>query len=403
MKVLQINTVCGYGSTGKIMVGLSDVMSKHKIENMMIYGYLNAPDGYNTYKMGSKIDRYIHLLNTYALDNHCFSSKLETKKMIKIIEDFKPDIVHLHNLHGYYLNIKVLFDYLKKTNIKIVWTLHDCWAFTGHCAHFDFIKCEKWKEGCSYCPQKKEYPSSFLKDNSKRNYKRKKELFTSVIDKLSIVTPSEWLKEIVEQSFLAEANIKVINNGINLEIFKYSNNTKVLKQDSLKNKFIILGVSNVWNDKKGYDVFNTLYDRLNRNEYEIILVGVSKEDKGKFNEGIITIDRTNNQEELANIYSLADVFVNPTLEDNFPTVNIESQACGTPVITFDTGGSGENISEDTGLIIEKGNIMQLIDAIYFIKNNPDFYTREKCRENSKKYDFKIKYQEYMNLYRSLME
>lgn len=394
MKVLQINVVCGYGSTGRIVVDLAKTIEKEGDECVVTYGRYEAPKDIKTIKIGSKKDIFAHVLKTRILDKHGFGSVNATKKLIKQIEEYNPDIVHLHNIHGYYVNIEILFKYLKKINKPIVWTLHDCWAFTGHCAYFDYVKCDKWISGCEKCPQKNQYPNSNLKDNSIWNYKRKKELFIG-LDNLTIVTPSRWLAQLVSKSFLKEYPIKVINNGIDLNIFKPVK-SNFRQKYSIENKKILLGVANIWEERKGIKYFFDLANELDE-DYIVVIVGKIIDKRKNIPSNIIHIERTNDINELVKIYSEADIFFNPTLEDNFPTVNIEALSCGTPVITFDSGGSKEIIDESCGMVFNKDDMFSLINKINKKKFNFDY-----CRKRAKLFNKEDKYKEYYVLYNNLI-
>ncbi|MDY2630718.1 glycosyltransferase [Clostridium sp.] len=397
MKVLQINTVCGSGSIGRIAVDLLKTLEENGHESIIAYGRGNCAEKVKTIKIGSDIDNYIHVAKTRIFDKQGFASKNSTKELIKKINEYNPDIIHLHNIHGYYLNIEILFDYLKKINKPIVWTLHDCWAFTGHCAYFEYEQCHKWKSQCNNCIQKKEYPSSLLIDNSRWNFKKKKELFSG-IKNMTIITPSNWLAKLVKESFLSQYEIKVINNGIDLEAFKPIE-SNLREKYNIEDKFIILGVASEWTRRKGFDYFLKLANKLD-NKYKIIMVGINKKQEKLLGNNVIGIRRTNNVKELAEIYSLADVFVNTTLEDNFPTTNLEALACGTPVITFNTGGSVESIDEDTGIIVEKGNLDMLCDKIQEINSDFNLKCRDRAIKNYNKYD---RFNDYINMYDDIIK
>lgn len=396
VKVLQINSVCGIGSTGRIVVEIHRLLKKKGHESYVAYGRDYARDCDSAIRIGNNLDNYMHVVATRLFDVHGFASKKATADFIKKVEKINPDIIHLHNIHGYYINIELLFKYIKEANKPVVWTLHDCWAFTGHCAHFDYIGCDRWKKGCYKCPQKKNYPSSILLDNSKRNFERKKELFTGVKN-MVIVTPSKWLAGLVKESLLREYPIRVINNGIDLEVFKPTK-SDFREKFGLENKFIILGVANVWNKRKGYDYFIKLSEMLNQDEV-IVMVGLTEKQKKNLPENIIGITRTHNAEELAKIYSAADVFVNPTLEDNFPTTNLEALACGTPVITFNTGGSPECIDESCGVVVEKGELGELRNVLAKIKNRGKLdYTYQCIKYANKFFERENIYNKYYNIY-----
>ncbi|MBR3681670.1 MAG: glycosyltransferase [Clostridia bacterium] len=362
MKILMINSVCGIRSTGRICTDIAEVLDKEGHDVKIAYGRENVPERFKKYavKIGSDFGVKLHAVRSRLFDASGFGSRIATKRFIKWVKSYDPDIIHLHNIHGYYLNIEILFDYLKASEKPVVWTLHDCWAFTGHCSHFDFVGCEKWKMGCVDCPQKLTYPKSFV-DRSSRNYDRKKRAFTSVKN-LSIVTPSHWLADLVRESYLAASDVLVVHNGINLNVFKPTDGN-FRKEHSIEEKKILLGVASVWGKRKGFDDFIKMSQMLD-DSYRIVLVGVSEQQKEKLHGNMIGINRTNNTKELAHIYTTADVFVNPTYEDNYPTVNLEAIACGTPVITYSTGGSPEAVREYEGMTVPKGDVDALVNGIY---------------------------------------
>ena len=351
MKVIQINSVCGIRSTGRICTDLADVLLQDGHECKIAYGRESVPEKYGkiAIRIGNDLDAKLHALQSRIFDNAGFGSKLATEKFIEWVKEYNPDIIHLHNIHGYYINVEVLFKYLAESNKPVIWTLHDCWAFTGHCAYYSYVKCDKWKTGCFNCPQKKRYPSSLLWDASKKNWQKKKALFTSVKN-MTLVTPSKWLANEVKKSFLSKYPMKVIANGIDLDVFKPTP-SDFKEKNGLVGKKIILGVASSWSECKGLKDFIELSKILDE-KYKIVLVGLSENQIKELPENILAISRTNNVKELAEIYTAADIFFNPTYEDNFPTVNLEAQACGTPVITYRTGGSVESVSEKN--VVEQG-------------------------------------------------
>ena len=403
MKVLQINSVCGVGSTGRIVTDIDSKLRKNNIESYFAYGRDTSVNNDHTLRIGSKLDCYVHAGLTRLFDTHVlWGSWRATSNFIKQIKNINPDIIHLHNLHGYYINIKILFDYLKDTGKPVVWTLHDCWSFTGHCAHFTYIQCDKWREECHKCPQKKSYPASIFIDNSKRNYHLKKEIFNS-LKNMTIVTPSKWLADLVRKSFLSKYSVKVINNGIDADVFKPVADESVLEKYKIGHKFNILGVASIWSERKGLRYFIELSGMID-DDCEILLVGLDKKQIKKLPSKIIGIKRISNINELVQIYSLADVFINPTLEDNFPTVNIEALACGTPVITFNTGGSSEIMDDNCGYVVEKGNISEIKKYIDIVKSNGKDYYSEKCVKRVKdNFDKNDCFDEYVELYKRLDE
>ncbi|MGX9134410.1 glycosyltransferase [Rummeliibacillus sp. JY-2-4R] len=396
MKVLQINSVCGIGSTGRIATDIHHLLKQHDHESFIGYGRGLPLNCENTIRIGTRMENYSHVALTKIYDKHGFGSIKATREFIRKMEEMNPDIIHLHNIHGYYINVELLFDYLKKANKPVIWTLHDCWVFTGHCSHFDYIKCEKWKTCCNKCPQKNEYPSSIIFDNSKINYIKKREIFTG-IKNLTIVTPSEWLANKVKESFLHEYPIIVINNGIDMETFKPIK-SNIRRKYKIEDKFIILGVASIWGERKGLKYFLKLSEKIKSNEI-IILVGLNKTQKEKLPKNIIGITNTTDKKELAEIYTAADVFVNPTLEDNFPTTNLEALSCGTPVITFATGGSVESVDENCGFIVEKGDLEDMIEKIYLIKSSTNLnYSKNALIRARSLYRSDERYLDYLQTY-----
>lgn len=368
MKILQINTVCGVGSTGRIATDIHTALRSKGIESYIMFGRGEARACDSTIKISNQLDFYCHALQTRLLDNHGFCSTKATHQAIKVLDELKPDIVHLHNIHGYYLNVELLFAYLKQQQkIKVIWTLHDCWPFTGHCAYFDFVDCSKWKTQCFSCPQKNTYPTCKGLDNSKNNYQRKKAAFSWVKD-LTIVTPSQWLADLVKQSYLKDYPVQVVNNGIDLSVFQPCQSEFRLKHN-LVDKFLIMGAASVWSPRKGFDDFIALAKMLPDN-YHLVMVGLSPDKIKTLPSNIIGIHRTDNPTELAKIYSAADVFFNPTYEDNYPTVNLEAIACGTPVITYNTGGSPESVSHEHGFVVVKGDVAAVVEIVSQLKNTP---------------------------------
>ncbi len=403
MKVFIINSSV-VGSTGKIMFGISDKLIQ--CGNSVVCAApiqssnRDIKTDHSYMAIGSYWSRVCSVfLSRFTGFQNCFSV-FSTKKLIKAIDEFNPDIINLHNLHGDYINLPLLFRYIKKTNKKVVLTLHDCWAFTGHCPHFTLESCNKWIDGCYKCPRYKEYPKTYF-DSSKKMYKLKKEWFTG-IKNLTIVTPSEWLAGLVKQSFLKDYPVKVINNGIDLSVFRPTESDFRKKYNIPEEKFILLGVAFGWGKRKGLDIFIDLEKQLDSAKFQIVLVGTDDNVDKQLPSDIISIHRTQNQTELAEIYTAADVFVNPTREENFPTVNIEALACGTPVITFRTGGSPEIIDENTGIVVEYGNISQMKNAILCILEDSRIKP-EDCLHRSKKFDATHKYREYVDLYNDLLQ
>ena len=360
MKYLFINSVYGVGSTGKIIYKKCHELIEQGNICVVAYGRETIiDDAVNLIKIGNKKDYLIHAGISRLLDCQGFLSGNATKKFLKKIEESMPDIIWLHNIHGYYINIKLLFEWLKKhPDVKVLWTMHDCWSFTGHCSHFTLAKCDRWKDGCFSCPQKKEYPKSFFVDRSKQNYMLKKSIFTGVSN-LNVLTPSKWLADLVKKSFLNEYNVEVHHNTIDYTIFKPTK-SNFRKDYKLESKKMVLGVATSFEETKGFYDMLMLREKLD-NSYEIVLVGLTEKQILQLPEGITGLKRTKNQTELAGIYTTADVFVNPTHQDNFPTVNLEARACGTTAITYNVGGSPEGVANDC--VVQEGDIDALVKKI----------------------------------------
>lgn len=358
MKIVQINTF-PYKATGSIMMSIHDRLQELGHDSYVVWG--RGRDAKNEQEIVIKNDLEIKLHGIYTrlTDKTGFASNMSTRKLLQKLDEINPDIIHLHNIHGYYLNIESLFEYIKLHNVRVIWTLHDCWAFTGHCAYFDKVGCDRWKTGCYKCPQKHTYPSSKFLDNSKWNWEKKKKLFTKA--EITIVTPCEWLKGLVELSFLKEYPVEVIYNGIDCNTYR-PKDTDFEKKYNLAGRYVILGVASEWTERKGLKDFIELSKMLD-DKYKIVLVGLEKKQIEKLPKQIIGIERTASVEELVGIYSRANIFFNPTYEDNFPTTNIESIACQTPVITYNTGGSPEAIDNNTGYIVEQGDIREVFKIV----------------------------------------
>lgn len=339
MKYLFINSVAGIGSTGRIVADKCRELQKQGNQCVIAFGRAAANcDDIETVQIGTKFDYQWHGVLTRLFDLHGFGSKRATRKFLQWVKEYEPDVIWLHNIHGYYINIELLFDYLKSCGKKIYWTLHDCWAFTGHCSHFTAAKCEQWRSHCSHCSQLRRYPKCYAISNVNRNFERKKASFTGVPN-MKLIVPSHWLEGLVKQSFLQEYPVEVFYNTIDMNVFKPTP-SNFRKRYGLPGKKIVLGVASVWDERKGLNDFIQLANMLD-DGYVVVLVGLTDKQIKQLPKKILGIQRTNSAQELAAIYTAADVFVNPTYEDNYPTVNLEAQACGTPVITYDTGGCKE--------------------------------------------------------------
>lgn len=397
MRIAEINS-CNFGSTGNIMLGIAETARENGMQAVCC-----VPKSRDNLKkavkeqilIGSRLSRNIHLKMAELTGlNGCFQ-KAATRSFLRQLKAYNPDVIHMHNLHNCYINLDLLFRFIKENDIKAVWTLHDCWSFTGQCAHFTLNGCNRWKTGCGECTQFGRYPAARV-DKTAKMFKLKKQWFCGVKD-MTIVTPSEWLADLAKQSFLKEYPIKVINNGIDLEIFKPTD-SDFRKQHGIANDiFLLLGVAFGWEKRKGLDAFLELYEKLPEDKFKIVLVGTDEEVDKKLPNGIVSIHRTQNQTELAKIYTAADLFVNPTLEENYPTVNMESIACGTPVLTFNTGGSGEMLNTKTGRVVPYGDTKAMIDEILRIEKEKPFSAAD-CLEHAESFCKAERFKEYIELF-----
>ena len=391
MKIVQINDGCGIGSIGKISVAISKLLTEKEVENYILYSSYDK----STYPLGIKYTNkyYIKLqaLLSRVTGRYGFVSGAATRKLLRELKKIKPDVVHLHNLHAHNVNLNALFKYIRENNIKAYWTFHDCWAMTGYCPHFTMAGCDKWMTGCGDCPQRRDYTWFF--DKSAKNWSRKKELIESV--DMTVITPSDWLADIVKKSYFKNCPIYTLYNGINLNVFTPTE-SDFREKYGIQDKIVLLGVAFAWTQKKGLDVFLELSKRLDKN-YQIVLVGTDDETDKQLPGNIISIHRTKNQRELAEIYSSADILVNPTREDTFPTVNMEAIACGTPVVSFDVGGCRETIAEGCGECTEENTVDNMEALIRKVYGNVSKYV-ENCNKNREIYDECKRISRYLQIY-----
>ena len=399
MRVLMINSVCGIRSTGRICTDLADILEKKGHEVKIAYGRDTVPEKYKKYvlKIGNKVSVYAHALKARIFDEAGFGSKSATRKFIKKIKEYDPDIIHLHNLHGYYLHLGEFFKFLKEYNKPILWSFYDCWAFTGHCAHFDFNACGQWKQGCTKCKFKQEYPTSLLSKSAK-NYQRKKALFLNVPN-LQIIVPSLWMQRMVRNSYMQKYPVHVFPNGIDINSFVPTKSDFRAKND-LEEKFVVLGVASFWTQMKGLDVFNRLAEDLDEGEFQIVLVG--KADKETLSPKILHISATNNIQELCALYTMANVFINPTLQETQGLTTVEAFACGTPAIVYHSGGVAECVDDTCGLVVERGDYNNLLEAILCMQQGRVSFNRNNCICVAQKYEVKRLYQQFIKLYEDII-
>lgn len=398
MKVLQINTVCGILSTGRICTDLAEVLVENGHECKIAYGRMNVPEKYQKYaiRIGNSFTNKLDAGFSRILDNAGCNSWLPTLRLVKQIKEFAPDIIHLHNLHGSYINIKVLFKFLKKYNKPVVWTLHDCWTYTGHCAHFTSIGCEKWRTQCFKCPLKHSYPKSLFLDNSVRNHKLKKKLFTS-LDNVILITPSQWLADVTKQSFMGKYDVFPIPNGVDLEVFKPTDGD-FRKKYGIEDKKIVLGVASAWGKNKGLDEFAALPQILG-DEYKVVIVGIKPEQAANLPKEILCIPRTHDVKELAEIYTAADVFLNPSRQETMGLTTVEAMACGTPVVTSNLTAVPEVVDEKSGIVCENLEIDTIKAAVLEVLSREYPDTRKRAEE----YEKSAQYMKYISVYESLFK
>lgn len=398
-KIIQICVEGNTGSTGTIAEAIGKIVISQGWESYIAHGRFTRPSESKTIKIGNSFGIFLHGLQTRFFDRHGLGSKYATKKLVEQIKDIKPDIIHLHHLHGYYINIEVLFEFLEKANIPVIWTFHDCWSITGHCTHFDFVSCEKWKTECNHCPQIKEYPASLFVDKSRKNFYLKKKLFNSV-ENLTVVSVSNWLNNVVVKSFMGNLSRKVIYNGVDLNMFSSNGlNNSIREKFTIGEKFMILGLATTWSNRKGLKDFIELSKQIDSNKI-IILVGLTRSQIKTLPSNIIGLQRTESQEELRDLYIACDVFMNLSVEETFGLTTAEALACGTPAIVYNATASPELVDVNTGVVVEKQNIQSLLFAIEEVKRNGKSYYSKACRSRAVKlFDKNKRFNEYFDLYR----
>lgn len=401
LRIVQINMMHS-GSTGKIMFGLAETArnAEHQVYTFSPRYYQRGrnphfPDIEGHEYFGSPLENMLHLRASQFTGLQGYFSWLGTKELLSKVSAIHPDVIHLHNLHNRTINLPMLFAFIKRSRIPTVWTLHDCWSFTGQCPHFTMEKCDKWRSGCGGCSQIRSYPDAFV-DRTRFMWRKKQSWFTGV-PQMTLVTPSQWLAGLVKQSFLREYPVEVIPNGIDLSVFKPRISNFRERYNIPPSKNILLGVAFGWGERKGLDVFMELAKRLDGSNYQIVLVGTDDSVDKQLPKSIISIHRTENQQQLAEIYTAADLFVNPTREETQGLVNIESLACGTPVVTFRSGGSPECIDEYSGSVVGCDDVNSLEKEIVRICSAKP-YTEAQCLNRAAEFDQFHRFKEYIRLY-----
>ncbi len=401
-KVLQINSVLATGSTGKIAEDIGKLAIENGWESYIAYGRRANKSASAAYRICGPMEIASNVLYSRIFDKESPLSILSTKRLINYIKGISPDIIHLHNLHGYYLNIPLLLDFLSDYRRPIIWTLHDCNAFTGHCAYFR--SCDKWMHSCGKCMLKNVYPASYVFDNSRENFGVKKSFAERAEPYLNIVPVSEWMGEFVSRSIFKNCSRRVIRNGIDLEIFKPQESAEsTMEKYSIPSGDFAIAVANTWSPDKGYqDLFKIC--RILEGSLNLVVVGVEERQCDELKKaGMVPVMKTDNQLDLAKLYSAAKVFLNPTYLDNYPTVNLEAIACGTPVITYATGGSPESVDESVGFIVKTGDIKSMSQLACKIAGAKADYA-PRCRQKAERdFDKRIQFGKYIALYENLCE
>lgn len=416
-KLLQINPVLRTStSTGRIMKEIGELAMANGWESYVAYskGRDGLPGSTSIpVPVGNKASVAWHGLQTRILDRHGLGSVLATKRFIEDIRRIGPDIIHIHNIHGYFLNYRILFDFLSHSGIQVIWTVHDCWLYTGHCYHYMYAGCDRWKTGCGHCPQRGKFPRSLFADRSARNFRDKRDAFCSMPeDRLTIVPVSDWMRSEMSESFLKDYRFQVIHNGIDTDVFspQPALESEVRRCYGLGDRHVILGIASIWSEEKGLNDFVEMAARLDSDEV-IVLVGMDRKQLDDvlsrcgriiLGDRMVAVKRTADVHQLAGLYSTADVLVNPTWQDNYPTVNLEAISCGTPVVTYRTGGSIEAVAGDTGFVVEQGDIEGLVDAVRRVETLGKAHFRDACRSRAvKEFRKEDRYAEYIELYERL--
>lgn len=404
--LVQINSAINFSSTGRIVEQIGLCAIERGWDSYVAHGarYVN-PTNLRDIHIENKYEEKIHAIYSMLFDAQGLGSCGSTKKLVRFFREVKPEILHLHNIHGYYLNYPILFDYIKEVQPQVIWTIHDSWAYTGHCAAYEPIACSRWITGCHDCPIKQEYPKSLFFDFSKKNFQRKKGCFCSAKN-MTIVPVSDFLVRDMSQSFLNKYPSHRIYSGIETSVFKPTASS--LREGlNLQNKFVILGVASGWGQEGRMTGFLKLRELLD-NSYHIVLVGLTQEQINNLPAGITGLQPTASRTELAQIYTMADVFINPTLQDTFGLTSVEAQSCGTPSITYRTGGAPETVGEDTGIVVEKNDFEALKKAVLTIQaslsDKTDIrYKCQTCRNRAVSlFEQRDRFNEYIDLYESLI-
>ena len=401
MNVMQVNTVYPNGSTGRIAAEIAEYTARQRNAGSVVafgIGEETHKQGLLAVRIGSPLERKTHAVIRKLFDGEGYASRRATKQLIRLCRSKQIDVVHLHNLHGCYLNLSLWFRYLQKAKLPVIWTLHDCWPLTGHCAHFIDCGCTLWKTQCHHCPQQKSYPVCIGFDGSKRNYEHKKKLFASPRN-LTIVAPCRWMQDIVQDSFLKDVPTRVIYNGVDQQTFRRLP-SDIKAQHGIAGKHLLLAVASDWTERKGLAILYQLSEVLSKS-YQIAIIGLSPEQKQALPEAVMGLETVSSAETLCAWYSAADCFINPTLEDTMPLVNLEALACGTPVVVFDTGGCPEAVTDTCGMVVKRGEVCSFAKAVRHICESGIDYS-DACMARAKHFSMQNTVEAYYQLYQEVI-
>ncbi len=403
-KLLQIDSCLNMYSTGHITESIAKLALNRGWDCYIVHGsrYVRRPSCMKDIQSVSKFGEYIHFIESILFDNHGLASRRATRRVVEQIKQIKPDVIQLHCIHGYYLNYKILFEFLNSIKIPVIWTFHDCWAFTGHCAHFMSVGCYKWRDGgCFQCPLTGDYPKSIF-DFSKRNYKLKKSLFMNNKN-IHIVTVSKWLESVTRESFFSGKDIFTIYNGIDTKVFRPLDDNSLKKEMALENKHVLVAAATSWSKYKGLFDYISL-SSLFEDDVVFILIGLTDNQINSMPSNIVGLKRTSSALELAKYYSMADIVLNLSYQETFGLTTIEGMACGTPGIVYNTTASPELITSETGFIVEPGDINGVYHAITeILKKGKESYSNA-CRARVQMlYDKDKIFSDYVDFYESLIK
>lgn len=395
--ILQINSTANWGSTGRIAEQINSLACSKGWDCYIAYGRYKNPSQSNLIKVGKSFDVYLHYFINRIFDYEGLGSRRATRRLISQIKDIRPDIIHLHNIHDHWINYKLLFEFLNSIDTPVIWTQHDCWAFTGGCPHYTLNNCQKWQEECKDCAFRKN-----LVDHSQQQFNLRKKLFLANRN-LTIVPVSSWLADEVRKSFLNVLNIRPIFNGVDVHLFKPQNSANLVGKYGLEKKYVLLALATSWSKSKGFEDYIAL-SKILPDDCVLVLVGVSSKMMGSLPHNILGIPRTHNVIELVELYSLADIVLNLSYQETFGLTTVEGMACGTPSIVYDSTASPELITSDTGVVVPSGDVYGVLNAINYIRNLGKEYFFKNCRKRAVEvYNKDLCYENYVQLYEQLLE